>query len=69
MIYHLRGPIIRKPKMTIEQITELLDVMTPDQEALQEVIKVHEQLDPVSEPLILSMSLFGDSIWGTECIG
>ena len=55
--------------MTIEQITELLDVMTPDQEALQEVIKVHNELDPSTEPLLLSMSLFGDSIWGTEEVG
>lgn len=58
--------------MSIEQIhelTELLDVMTPDVEALREVAQVHEQLDPSDEPLILSMSLFGDSIWGTEYIG
>lgn len=53
----------------MQELTELLDVMTPDVEALREVAKVHEQLDPSNEPLILSMSLFGDSIWGTEYVG
>ncbi len=51
------------------ELTELLDVMTPDVDALREVVKVHEQLDPQDEPLVLSMSLFGDSIWGTEYVG
>jgi len=53
----------------LNELTELLDVMTPDVEALREVAQVHEQLDPCNEPLILSMSLFGDSIWGTEYVG
>ena len=53
----------------IEELTELLDVMTPDVEALREVEKVHNELDPADEPLVLSMSLFGDSIWGTEYVG
>ena len=51
------------------ELTELLDVMTPDVDALREVAQVHEQLDPRNEPLVLSMSLFGDSIWGTEYVG
>lgn len=58
--------------MTIQEmteLTELLDVMTPDVDALREVVQVHEQLDPQNEPLVLSMSLFGDSIWGTEYVG
>lgn len=50
-------------------LAELLDVMTPDVDALREVAQVHEQLDPQDEPLVLSMSLFGDSIWGTEFVG
>ena len=57
--------------MTIQEmteLTELLDVMTPDVDALREVAQVHEQLDPQDEPLVLSMSLFGDSIWGTEYV-
>lgn len=53
----------------LNELTELLDVMTPDVEAIQEVVKAHEQLDPQDEPLVLSMSLFGDSIWGTEYVG
>ena len=53
----------------IEELTELLDVMTPDAEAIREVVKAHEILDPQNEPLVLSMSLFGDSIWGTEYVG
>lgn len=58
--------------MTIQEmneLTELLDVMTPDIEALREVAQVHNELDPQNEPLVLSMSLFGDSIWGTEYVG
>lgn len=53
----------------LNELTEVLDVMTPDVEALREVVEVHEQLDPQDEPLVLSMSLFGDSIWGTEYVG
>lgn len=52
----------------VEELTELLDIMTPDVDALREVVQVHAELDG-NEPLVLSMSLFGDSIWGTEYVG
>tara|TARA_R110000868_G_scaffold208987_3_gene458548 strand:- start:1188 stop:1400 length:213 start_codon:yes stop_codon:yes gene_type:complete len=54
---------------SVNTLTELLGLMTPDLEALDEVIKVHKELDPADEPLILSMSLLRDmdyGIWGTE---
>lgn len=53
----------------MNELSEVLDIMTPDPSAIAEVVRVHNELDPKNEPVILSMSLFGDSIWGTETIG